>query len=355
MSKHTSPLSPFGPSRSTDQELLSSLAKQTPPLASDSDLVAKLTQIHDLENLRHRVPGRTPRIITFARRLIRHSVTRVNFSSSSPPLFISKLHYIGYKLYVKNDLVYYNYRVENIIIWNHKGSGKNSGMGGHGLGKGSYSSGPGPRHPAHLEQANLKVPPAWSPEFEAHLPVHHWARDISLWSLATDLPVGRQGPAAVLQLGGLARALAREMDEYELVQGRQEPDPATGQPVMISGLAILVRQMLRKFGSLDEKRSILAIANLLGFQRLHNENIDAILARFDLIVYRASSLASFVMGNQGLVWLLMSALHIQPFMWMQFLQLTGGRLPDAREEFDLLRAHIRRQTHLLEQHPHNIA
>ena len=50
-------------------------------------------------------------------------------------------------------------------------------------------------------------------------PLHLYARDLIMWSLATDLPVAQQGPAAVLQLGGTARTLAVEMDHLVLVQG----------------------------------------------------------------------------------------------------------------------------------------
>ena len=71
------------------------------------------------------------------------------------------------------------------------------------------------------EMANSKTPPSWSPELEATYPLWVYAQDLILWSAATEIPMARQGPVAVLQLGGMARVLGREMSVEELANGRQ--------------------------------------------------------------------------------------------------------------------------------------
>ena len=42
--------------------------------------------------------------------------------------------------------------------------------------------------------------------------------------MSTTNPAERQGPAVVMQLGGMANVMCREMDARELTQGIQEPD-----------------------------------------------------------------------------------------------------------------------------------
>ena len=131
-----------------------------------------------------------------------------------------------------------------------------------------------------VEQTSLKVPPAWSEQWEASCPLRHYASDLITWAAATDLEANKQGPAAVLQLGGLARQMAREMNQAELANGRQEVDPNNGQPVHVSGLALLLRQLLRRFGAMDEEQGIHAIAEFIGFRRLPHESIDSTIMRF---------------------------------------------------------------------------
>ena len=66
---------------------------------------------------------------------------------------------------------------------------------------------------------NLRQPPAWAPEMERQYPFRHFARDLLLWSCATDLQPHQQAATTILQLGGAARDMVREMNPTELLQG----------------------------------------------------------------------------------------------------------------------------------------
>ena len=83
----------------------------------------------------------------------------------------------------------------------------------------------GPQNPAappwlgQVGQATLRVPPPLSPEMENAFPFRHWILDTVMWSMATDLDEVRKGPAVTLQLGGLARDVAREIPPNVLANG----------------------------------------------------------------------------------------------------------------------------------------
>eukprot|EP00959_Pyramimonas_sp_CCMP1952_P087537 1831548-Pyramimonas_sp.AAC.1 len=201
--------------------------------------------------------------------------------------------------------------------------------------------------------ANAKTPPSWSPELEASYPLWVYAQDLILWSAATEVPIARQGPAAVLQLGGMARVLGREMNVDELSNGRQEWDYTQQQMLHVTGITILLRNLLRRFGELDEEQSIRLLSQLLGFSRMQGESIDQALSRFDITVYRATNLLqNFALGPQGLAWILLRALKVAPVMWSQLLIPLNGQLPTTEDQMNILKRHIRQQAHILEHHPH---
>eukprot|EP00959_Pyramimonas_sp_CCMP1952_P302069 6320654-Pyramimonas_sp.AAC.1 len=135
---------------------------------------------------------------------------------------------------------------------------------------------------AQPDMANTKTPPSWTPELESSYPLWVYVQDLILWSAATEVPVARQGPAAALQLGGMARVLGREMSVDELANGRQEWDYAQQQMVQVTGITILLRNLLRRFGELDEEQGIRLLSQLLGFTRVQGETIDQALSRFDI-------------------------------------------------------------------------
>ena len=76
--------------------------------------------------------------------------------------------------------------------------------------------------------SNLRQPPAWPPDRKRESPSRHYARDLLLWSVATEIGPHQQAAVTVLQLGGAAMDLTREMSPTEFVQGGTITD-AQGQ------------------------------------------------------------------------------------------------------------------------------
>ena len=70
--------------------------------------------------------------------------------------------------------------------------------------------------PADLaQQSTSKVPPFWSPDLELKgYPFRIWLQDVQLWVVGTELPEARVAPAVAQRLGGVARAMIREVDPY---------------------------------------------------------------------------------------------------------------------------------------------
>ncbi len=71
----------------------------------------------------------------------------------------------------------------------------------------------------HQIMNSMKVPPAWDPSWERSYPFKAWIRDISMWSLATDLSAAQQCASVILRLGGTARDLASNMNENQVAHG----------------------------------------------------------------------------------------------------------------------------------------
>ena len=61
------------------------------------------------------------------------------------------------------------------------------------------------------QRGNLRNPPSWGPEIQHAYSFRHWLLDLVAWSVYTDLPEPRKGPAVELALSGTARDLIREI------------------------------------------------------------------------------------------------------------------------------------------------
>ena len=61
--------------------------------------------------------------------------------------------------------------------------------------------------PPHEQGTNSKVPPVWFPDWESQYPLWVWAQDLQIWTMATELPFERQGPAVVMQFGGIGKSV----------------------------------------------------------------------------------------------------------------------------------------------------
>ena len=66
------------------------------------------------------------------------------------------------------------------------------------------------------------------------------------------------------------------------------------------------------------------------------------------------ALPGFAMGAMVYAWMLLTSLRMPPTMWTTLLAPLQGRLPIDDEELSALKRFIRKQSHLIENHPHNM-
>eukprot|EP00974_Lingulodinium_polyedra_P131668 11218684-Lingulodinium_polyedra.AAC.1 len=71
---------------------------------------------------------------------------------------------------------------------------------------------PGGVHGGNVGLATAKAPPSWGPSMEHAYSFRKWARDISLWPLIAELSQQKQAVAVVMQLKGVAREMAANLD-----------------------------------------------------------------------------------------------------------------------------------------------
>ena len=70
---------------------------------------------------------------------------------------------------------------------------------------------------AGLATVSTKVPPGWTPD--GFTLFKHWIQDVRMWAMSCDLKEEQRAPAVVLQLGGLAREVARHLNPESLQHG----------------------------------------------------------------------------------------------------------------------------------------
>eukprot|EP00959_Pyramimonas_sp_CCMP1952_P430786 9021855-Pyramimonas_sp.AAC.1 len=192
--------------------------------------------------------------------------------------------------------------------------------------------------------ASMKVPPAWSPEWSSRYPFRRWLRDVTLWSIATEIPESAQGAAVVLRLGGAAREFADELDAQILQQG-QILDLQDGLgPRQVTGLAVLLRALARNYALEAGEDAIRAMAEMMAFSVQQHETIDVALNRFQVLKSRAID-HGLNPGPSGWAWMLMTGLRVQPDEWLHLLGMFDNRLPQDEEEFSRLIQSIRRRGH----------
>ena len=138
--------------------------------------------------------------------------------------------------------------------------------------------------------SNGRVPPYWGPELEATYPYRHWEKDLSLWSMSTDVEVHRQGPMVATRLGGVARAMAHEMPEQLLQNGNTEG---------LTGLQVLLRGLRKRFAPFTAETSARAMMEYLQFQRVNTERVDEAIARWGLLKLRATDQGGLQMSAPG--------------------------------------------------------
>jgi len=215
---------------------------------------------------------------------------------------------------------------------------------GHGVPAFGY---PG-NYGAGVHTATNKVPPSWAPEMQATYPFQDWVDDVKLWIGATEVNWQQQGPVVALQLGGLAREIARQVPQQDLTQGFvQDFGDGQGQ-VWHSGVELLLFGLARKFGALTVETAISDMTALVAFRRRAGEQVDEALARWDLLKHKAEVRGGFILQPAQAAWMILNALGIPSNQWAQFLAPNLGNLPATGAELTALTSFIRRQGHLYE-------
>jgi hypothetical protein len=196
--------------------------------------------------------------------------------------------------------------------------------------------------------ATDKVPPEWNPSWSRQYPFKTWLQDIMMWSASSTLDITQQGPAVVLRLSGGAREMTRTID-VQVAAGGQAVDLNDGNgPVHLSGLAVILRGLSKNFSPLDYETSVVAISDLLAYSKLQGETVDAALSRFYTLRQKVA-VEGHALPPVFEAYLVLRGLHIQPLMWVNFLQPFEGRLPATEPQVNEMMSYIRRQGHLLER------
>jgi hypothetical protein len=160
----------------------------------------------------------------------------------------------------------------------------------------------------------------------------------------------QQTAAIILQLGGAARDLARNLTYQEITQGGmiggQQVDPVT----------FLLTHLATSFAPLGEEARLAAISELMQFHRQPGEQIDGMLSRFMTLRHRAAQGgAGMIVSWEGYNWLLLRACGVNQNQLLNVLQPFQGRFPGTEAEFGAMQLTLRRMGHILEHTPLNIA
>ena len=196
---------------------------------------------------------------------------------------------------------------------------------------------------AYHGQATMKTPPGWCVEQAHAYSLRSWLSDLVLWSASTDVEPQRQGPMAALQITGMARDLVREIPPHILRDGQVDQ-----AGVHTTGLMILAQNLTNRFMPMEAELATRALAELMSFARLNDETLDACLVRFDVLRNRAAQRGGMGMTVQGMSWLLLRGLRINPEMWDRVLTPLDGQLPQNEAQFNQLVERVRRVGRLYE-------
>ena len=114
----------------------------------------------------------------------------------------------------------------------------------------------------------------------------------------------RQRQAAFInsRLTGMAREYVDEWPPDVILNGGVIDGNVSGP------MTFLLHSLAERWGKLGEEERTGAITDLMGFARRPGEDIDNLLARFDVLRSRAMRTGQFAMGFEGLTWLLFAGL-----------------------------------------------
>ena len=114
--------------------------------------------------------------------------------------------------------------------------------------------------PRNFGGADNRTPPSWDPSWQSSYPFVEWKQDVETWAMATDLNANQQAPSVVLQLGGAARLLAREIPAAMLQNGNVMDLHDGFGPRHCTGLECLLRGLERRFAPLDQERAVVSMS-----------------------------------------------------------------------------------------------
>ena len=137
----------------------------------------------------------------------------------------------------------------------------------------------------------------------------------------------QQTAAIILNLGGAARELARNMDFAKITQGGM----FNGQHM--DGVTFLLANLAQNFAPLGEEQRLQAVSELMNFHRNPGESIDTLLSRFIALKYRAEQGgAGMTMSVEGYSWLVVRACGANSTQLLQLLAPYQGRFPNTDAE-----------------------
>ena len=194
---------------------------------------------------------------------------------------------------------------------------------------------------------STKIPPYWGPELERTYPFRVWCQDLNIWAQSTELEERKLGAAVAGRLGGVARALAREMPVENLRDGATVGTPPN--QTTLNGMELLVRALAKRFGPLSFEVAFTSMTEYLGFRRSPQESIDQALTRWEILKMRAQDTGGFGITPAGRALLLLNSLGIMRTHWPNLLIPTQGNFPSTDQEMDALVAKLRAECHLVEQ------
>ena len=180
-------------------------------------------------------------------------------------------------------------------------------------------------------------------------PFRRYAKDLILWTCGCDIPLHAQGPAAVMQLGGTARALADEISLDQLTIGITADWGDGAGLIHRPGTHVLIRRLGERFNELEIETVLRTLVDFMTFHRLGKEDIDTALTRFDILYSRARESAHFEVSPSVLAFLMLSMLGIQYHRWTMLFMNWGGQFPTTDVHVHSLKSNIRQQAHILEQ------
>ena len=113
----------------------------------------------------------------------------------------------------------------------------------------------------------------------------------------------------------------------------------------------IIAGLHNRFALLDEEARLSAMTEMLAFARTPNEDINALLSRYEVVRQRPAAEGQLVMSIEGMPLQILRACDETSQQLIQFLQPFAGRLPTREAQFLELTSSLRRVGHMLEHSP----